>query len=179
MLKHQSNSNSLLRIWNMVSSNSPHVGSVYWAGLCLRDTVKVTSRVDVHQEQGMWGVLGNLCSAWRKCLQASGNKCISVPRYPGTMLKDRRNNLLYPLPPPRFLVLEEMHCKRYGEHIKLFLSFFHITGHLPICRPSKSAGRGLHCSAATLHLVRMGLQLLPSACPREVVCGPTGSVLWQ
>lgn len=91
------------------------------------------------------------------CLQASGNKCMSVPRYTGTMLKDRRNNLLYAPPSPRIFILEEVQCKRYGEHIKLFLCFFRITGHLPICRRSESAGRGLHCSAATLCLVWMGL----------------------
>lgn len=48
---------------------------------------KVTSRVDVHQEQRMQGVLGNLCSAWRKYLQASRNEYISVPRYAGSMLR--------------------------------------------------------------------------------------------
>lgn len=30
---------------------------------------KVICQVDVHQEQRMQGMLGNLCSAWRKCLQ--------------------------------------------------------------------------------------------------------------
>lgn len=81
---------------------------------------KVTSRVDVHQDQRMQGVLGNFCSAWRKYLQGSGNECISVPRHTGAILKDRRNNLRYP---PQFFILEEMQCKRYGEHIKLFLCF--------------------------------------------------------
>lgn len=76
---------------------------------------KVTSRVEVHQEQRMQRVLGNFCSAWRKYLQASGNECISVQKYAGSMLKARRNNLLYPPPPLNFSYWKKCSVKVMGS----------------------------------------------------------------